>query len=234
MLTTSTEPAGCQPPLCDETELALRVNLIFATLQTDMGLANSFRWEFPADQPEKLAAAKASWYRVELGRVPKLLFDLALRRLGAEYQAGRANKSLPSFGDFMALCRPKPEAVGLPTMDAAWAEAQRHATNSRHRWTHTAVLLALKATGPHEVRHATGPAVRELRALFDRYYQQLVLQVINGEELAAPRQMLGHDGMKSPDELAADQRLQAQGLAGAGLAAREQLLAQLKIKRRSV
>src|SRR5690606_19027213 len=97
-------------------ELAARVNVIFATLQTDLALASAFRWEFPGDDPAKLQAAKATWMRVELARVPKVLFELALRRIGTDYQPGRDRKSLPSLGDFLALCRPRPEALGLPSM----------------------------------------------------------------------------------------------------------------------
>lgn len=230
-----------EPDLCDDTELRQRVKLIFATFQTDLGLANAFRWEFPADgdgSAQKLKAAMASWYRVELGRVPKVLFELALRRLGAEHQVGRANKSLPSFGDFMVLCRAKPEAVGLPAANDAWAEATRHAMSTRHRWSHPAVLLAAKATGTHDMRHASGFELRELRQRFDRHYEQLVLQVATGQELSMPLAAIGNDADK-PVAVAANEynerlvqeRLAREGLAGAGLNAREQLLSKLRIKR---
>lgn len=227
---------------CSDAELKARVKLIFATFQTDLGLCNAFRWEFPADDAgtaAKLRAAMASWHRVELGMVPKVLFEMALRRLGAEHQVGRANKSLPSFGDFLALCRPKPEAVGLPSANDAWAEATRHAGSARHRWTHPAVLMAAMATGTHELRTATGGELRGLRERFDRLYEQLVLQVANGEELTGPRLAIGCDADKPLAVLAEEQGeafarqvREAQGLEGVpGAEARRALLAKMGIKR---
>lgn len=215
-----------------------RVNLIFATFQTDTGLASAFRFEFPASDPDKLRVAKSAWFRVELGQVPKALFEIALRRVGSDHQVGRANKSLPSFGDFLALCRPRPEAVGLPSANDAWAEAARYAMSVRHRWSHPAVKLAMIATGAHDIRNADAFQTRELRARFDRFYEQLVLQVANGEDLSTPRQLLGCNGAKPQhlrqDEIAEQeirQRLESQGLAGKGANARGELLARLGIKR---
>lgn len=241
-LTTSPTPAGqTGSAFSDAAELGVRVNLIFATFQTDLGLANAFRWEFPANDEPKLKAAKAAWFRAELAQVPKVLFEMALRRIGTEHQVGRANKSLPSFGDFLALCRPKPEAVGMPSKDAAWAEALRHAVSPRHRWSHPAVLLAAKATGTHDLRTADAFQARELRQRFDRHYEQLVLQVARGEELSMPLAALGHDGSKPAHQVQQEhgerqlrEQLAQQGLAGAGANAREVLLARLGIKREVV
>jgi hypothetical protein len=223
---------------CDSAELAARVNLVFATLQTDLGLATAFRFEFPAGDPAKLRAAKASWMRMGLAKVPKPLFDLALMRLGAEHQVGRASKSLPSYGDFLALCRPRPEAVGLPTMDAAYREAVSHAMNARHRWSHPAVKIAAIATGAHDLRTADGYRTAALRKAFEAHYEQLVLQVACGEELTPPRLALAHDGSKPAaqvhDEHAEQEvraRLEREGLAGTGQGAREQLLKRMGLNR---
>lgn len=225
---------------CDSAELAARVNLVFATLQTDLGLATAFRFEFPAADPAKLRAAKASWMRVELAKVPKACFELALRRIGTEHQVGRATKSLPSFGDFLALCRPRPEAVGLPTLDAAYREAVSHAMNPRHRWSHPAVKIAAIATGAHDLRTADGYRAGALRKAFEAHYEQLVRQVACGEELTPPRLALAHDGSKPAAQVHEEhaeqqmrERLEREGLAGAGQGAREQLLGKLGIKRGS-
>lgn len=224
--------------MTSKSELVARVNLIFATFQTDLGLANAFRWEFPAADKPKLEAAKATWFRPELATVPKVLFEMALRRIGTEHQVGRANKSLPSFGDFLALCRPKPEAMGMPAANEAWAEATRYAMSARHRWSHAAVLMAVKAVGAHDLRHADAYQARELRQRFDRMYEQLVLQVANGVELTPPLAALGHDGSRPAMEVQLEhgeqlvrEQLEAQGLSGTGAAARDILLAKLRIKR---
>lgn len=219
------------------------MNLIFATFQTDLGLANAFRWEFQSADPQdpKLKAAKATWFRPELAQVPKVLFEMALSRIGTEHQVGRANKSLLSFGDFLALCRPKAEAVGMPSKDAAWAEAMRHAMSAHHRWSHPAVLLAAKATGTHDLRNADAYQARELRQRFDRHYEQLVFQVAKGEVLSMPLGAIGHDGSKPAHQVQQEHgerrlraRLEQQGLADTGANARGVLLAQLGIKREVV
>jgi len=226
------------PPFCDRQQLADRVNVVFATLQTDLALASAFRWEFPGDDPEKLRAAKRAWMRIELAQVPPPLFDLALRRLGVDYQAGRERKSLPSVGDFLALCRPKAEALGLPSPEAAYREAVSHAMNARHRWRHPAVRIAAVATGCHELRTADGRRADQIRAAFERHYEQLVRQVACGEELTPPRLALAHDGQRPAAEVheehaeqALQQRLHDQGLAGTGQGARALLLGKLGIKR---
>src|SRR5690606_24570940 len=137
-------------------------------------------WEFPGDDQAKLRAAKATWMRMELARVPRALFELALRRIGTDYQPGRERKSLPSLGDFLALCRPRPEALGLPSMDMAYREAVSHALNARHRWSHPAVKIAATATGTHDLRTADGWRAEQLRRAFEGHYEQLVRQVACG------------------------------------------------------
>ena len=223
---------------CDRSELERRVNLVFSTLQTDLGMAAAFRFEFPADQPEKLQAAKRSWFRPELAKVPGKSFDFGLRRIGSEWQAGRQFKSLPSFGDFLALCAPRAEELNMPTEDAAWREAVAGCVDPEGwAWSHEAVLLAATAVGFWDLRQgAAGADV--LRRRFSNAYAQLLQRLARGEELVKPMQALEWDGVRNPAELAdmvAEQELQERmrrdGLADAGQGARAVLLAKLGIRR---
>lgn len=166
---------------CDKAALGSRVNLIFATLQTDLGLAAAFRFEFPADQPEKRRAAKATWFRAELGAVPEALFQQGLKRIGSDWQAGRSFKSLPSFGDFLALCAACPESLGLPSDEAAYREACRNAHPAAEaQWSHAAVHHAACETGFHELRNLPE---EKSRRLFERAYAVTVRMLLAGEPL---------------------------------------------------
>lgn len=160
------------------------MNLVFSTLQIDTGLAAAFRFEFPAEQPDKLRAAKRSWFRPELARVPTALFEMGLRRIGAEWQAARQFKSLPSIGDFLELCRPSAESLGLPTSAAAYREAcaNAHPASEQQRWSHEAVHHAACETGFHELRSL--PEERS-RAMFERAYAVSVRMLLAGEPLRA-------------------------------------------------
>ncbi|MDR5867276.1 replication protein P [Halomonas koreensis] len=103
---------------------------------------------------------------------------------------------------FAALCEPRPEDAGLPAVADAWAEACAHAHEPRgHRWSHEAVRLAGNATGWWELRHVQPSRVDRLERRFGREYQALVNRVMAGEGLAE-RQLLEHDGSRSPAELA--------------------------------
>lgn len=157
------------------------MNLVFSTLQIDTGLAAAFRFEFPAEQPDKLRAAKRSWFRPELARVPAALFEMGLRRIGSEWQVAKQFKSLPSIGDFLELCRPSAESLGLPTAAAAYREACANAhPASAQRWSHEAVHHAACETGFHELRSL--PEERS-RALFERAYAVTVRMLLAGEPL---------------------------------------------------
>ena len=214
------------------------MNLVFATLQTDLGMAAAFRFEFPADQPEKLKAAKRSWFRPELAKVPAALFEAGMRRIGSEWQAGRQFKSMPSIGDFLVLCAPRAEELNVPAEDAAWREAVAGCVDPEGwAWSHEAVLLAATTVGFWDLRQGTA-GTDALRRRFSNAYAQLLQRLARGEELVKPLQALEWDGARSLVEQAdmvAEQELQERmrrdGLADVGQGARAVLLAKLGIRR---
>lgn len=210
--------------------LKQRVTVIFAAFQVQF--PNQFGWDYPANDAAKLKAGKRAWFRNELGLVPQPLFELALNRMGLMC------KKIPSLREFLDLCRPAPEDLGMPSVEAAYSEAVRHAKNPGHCWRHPAVKLAAAATGMHDLHCAEGWRIERVRKAFEYQYEVLVRQVGCGEPLTAPPQALVHDSQRSLEEVQlehseqfAERLVEQYGLAGAGRGARDILLAKLRISR---
>ncbi|WP_141678530.1 replication protein P [Pseudomonas sp. AU12215] len=235
LLTTSRMTTGqTDSTPCDEDQfkalLKARVTMVFAAFQVQF--PDQFSWNYPASDEAKLKAGKRSWFRNELGALPQGLFDLGLRRMGL------ACKKIPSLAAFLELCRPTPDDLGMPTVEAAYNEAVRHAKNPQHRWRHPAVHLAAAATGMHDLHCAEGWAIERIRKSFEYHYSVLVRQVGCGEPLAMPMQAIAHDSQRSfaevqqeHSEQEAQRLVEHYGLSGSGLAARDLLLAKLRISR---
>lgn len=173
-------------------------------------------------------------WRAELQWVPAAHLATGLRRVRQQIQAAArdgAEAWPPMPAAFVALCEPRPEDLGLPTVDAAWREATGNAHQPGQAcWSHEAVRLAGADVGWWELTHVLPSRVDRLQRRFERIYQALVNRVMAGEELV-PRQLLEHDGSRSPADMAersgreaATQRAEAEGLphvmsASQGLAA---------------
>lgn len=156
-------------------ELGRRVAVLFATFQVTF--PNQFDWDYPASDLQKLKTAKAAWYRVDLGRVPGLIFEWALKQVGLQF------KKIPSLKDFMDLCTPKPEMFGLPTVDEALREAARNshpAVFESATWSHAAVYHAAAEAGLANFRVLPADA---LRKLFERNYTITIRAVMAGQPI---------------------------------------------------
>lgn len=203
--------------------------VIFASFQTQY--PNQFDWDYGRD-PRKLEAAKRAWFRNAIGMLPDTLFNMALRRMG------EACKKIPSLHEFLELCRPRPEALGMPSVEGAYQEAVSHSTNARHRWSHAAVRIASNSAGAHDMRAAEGWRAEQVRKAFEHYYGELVLQVARGEELTPPHLALSHDGNRPAVQVQEEfgeeflrKVMHAQGLDSPGAGSREALLKRLRINR---
>lgn len=103
---------------------------------------------------------------------------------------------------FAAMCEPRAEDYGMPAPDEAWAEVSAHAHDpAGHQWSHEAVRRAGAAVGWWDLMHCSPSRVRRLEDRFTREYEALVNRVMNGDDLT-PRNLLQHDGGRSPAELA--------------------------------
>lgn len=126
----------------------------------------------------------------------------------------------PQPAAFAAMCEPRPEDMGMPTVDAAWREACDHSHDpTGWRWSHEAVRMAGQAVGWREIHGTTAQSVRaRLESRFARQYGALVNRVMAGEELT-PRHLLESDSNRTAADLAeragreaAAQRAEAEGL----------------------
>lgn len=142
----------------------------------------------------------------ELGPLSPAHLQLGLTRCReAVRQAARSGDEAwpPQPVAFAALCEPTPADLGMPEVSTAWREACDHAHEPETwAWSHPAVRMAGQAAGWWELTHTRVKArVEALERKFSREYQALVNRVMAGDDLA-PRQLLEHDGSRSPAELA--------------------------------
>jgi hypothetical protein len=109
----------------------------------------------------------------------------------------------PQPAAFAAMCEPRPEDVGLPTVDAAWREACAHShAPSEWRWSHDAVHMAGQTVGWREIHSTTAQSVRaRLEKRFSREYGALVNRVMAGQPLQA-QGLIESDATRNRAELA--------------------------------
>lgn len=141
----------------------------------------------------------------ELENLTWLHLERGLARLRTDIRdAARAGDECwpPQPVAFVAMCEPRAEDYGLPSVGQAWREVSSHAHDpAGHRWSHEAVRQAGAAVGWWELMHCSPSRVARLERRFEREYGALVNRVMTGEELV-PRNLLEHDGQRSPAELA--------------------------------
>ncbi|WIX32537.1 replication protein P [Salinicola sp. JS01] len=159
----------------------------------------------------------------ELGHLTTRHLELGLVRLRQQVRdAAKSGDEAwpPQPVPFAAMCEPRPEDVGLPTVDAAWREACAHCHDpSGWRWSHDAVRMAGQAIGWREIHGTTAQSVRvRLEKRFSREYGALVNRVMAGQPLAT-QGLIESDGTRNRAELAerasreaAQQQAEAAGL----------------------
>ncbi len=89
----------------------------------------------------------------------------------------------PTLPEFVKMCRPSPEALGLPPARDAFQEAARNAHPScavDAVWSHPAVYHAARQVGLYRIRTASADAVWKE---FEHAYAVTVRAVIEGKDL---------------------------------------------------
>ncbi|WP_322528958.1 replication protein P [Salinicola sp. LHM] len=174
-----------------------------------------------------------SWL-AELSHLGARHIELGLARLRQQVRdAAKSGDEAwpPQPVAFAGLCEPRPEDVGLPTVDAAWREVCAHChAPGEWRWSHEAVQMAGQTVGWRDIHSATAQSVRiRLERRFEREYGALVNRVMAGQPLQS-RGLIENDATRNRAELAerasrelAQQQAEAAGLphrmsAGQGLA----------------
>ncbi|NNA39246.1 replication protein P [Pseudomonas lundensis] len=193
-------------------------------------------WEQAWGATRDLEAAKIQWVKAfienDIRDWQQIEYGLrGLRAYGKDF--------VPSPGTFLGWCRPKPEDLGLPTVDIAYTEActkSHPSARSGARWSHRAVYQAAIEVG----MDCLASLSREVSLkLFTHAYTVITRRAMDGRALdGGVAVAIGHDSQKPEVDRAneyAEQRharvRKAQGIPSAGADARAQLLAKMNIKR---
>ncbi|XXE61115.1 Replication protein P [Pseudomonas sp. R1-18] len=151
------------------------VNTLFRELRA---IFPAWKQAWPDD--DTLKAAKRSWIKAFMAQGINQIEQI---RYGIENCRKLQKPFAPSAGEFIALCQPTPEMLGIPSHDAAYAEAVANAhpcmVGSR-QWSHQAVYHAASQSGFHALSRLSTDASRKL---FDRNYDITIRMVLDGKPL---------------------------------------------------
>jgi hypothetical protein len=168
-------PAPDAVPLRISNCTASVVNVLFKELQA---IFPAWRQAWPDD--DTLKAAKRSWVKAFMAEG---IIRIGQIRHGIEHCRTLSRPFAPSVGEFISMCRPTPDMLGLPSFDSAYLEAVINAHPGRANaaaWSHPAVYHAAAQCGFHAL--AALP-VEASRKLFDRNYEITVRMILDGRPL---------------------------------------------------
>lgn len=94
---------------------------------------------------------------------------------------------LPNQDRFAMNCKPRPEDVGLPSVDAAYREATNNIGRfpEWRKWTHPAIYQAVCDVGFAVLKTSDE---RQSRPLFEKAYEAVCWRVMAGEKLQLPEE----------------------------------------------
>lgn len=169
--------AQAQAPKQLDEASALVINAVFREMQS---CCPAWRQAWPDDKA--LAAAKKSWTKAFMAAGLRSIEQV---RLGIEQLRLRSGDGrgpwVPGSGEFIALCQPTAESLGLPEVGKAYREACSNAhPAATPRWSHPGVHHAACETGFHELRNLPE---EKSRRLFERAYAVTVRMLLAGEPL---------------------------------------------------
>ena len=175
MQTLGNLPAVETAPLKIDTGTADVVNSLFKELQA---IFPAWRQAWPTD--EALMTAKRTWVKAFMAegikQIEQIRFGLQnCRKLGSDFA--------PSVGKFIQMCQPTPEALGIPSHGAAFAESVANAHPSMagsREWSHQAVYHAASQCGFHALNTMKTEVSRKL---FDRNYDITIRMMLACERL---------------------------------------------------
>lgn len=169
--------AQAQAPKQIDEASALVINAVFRELQS---CCPAWRQAWPDDKA--LTAAKKSWTKAFMAAGLRSIEQvrLGIEQLRLRHGDGRA-PWVPGSGEFIAMCQPTAEMLGLPSLEAAYQEAVAHAHPSANpRWSHAAVHHAACETGFYALSHMPE---EQSRKLFARNYEITVRLLLEGRML---------------------------------------------------
>lgn len=158
-----------------DSHAAAVVNALFKELQA---IFPAWRQAWPDDVT--LKAAKRSWIKAFMAQGIRRIEQV---RYGVENCRRLETPFVPGVGEFVALCQPKPEALGAPSHDAAFAEAVVNAhpcMSERRTWSHQAVYHAAAQCGFQTLACLSADVSRKL---FERNYEITLRLLLEGKPL---------------------------------------------------
>jgi hypothetical protein len=166
--------APVTPALID-VDSARVVNALFRELKA---IFPAWKQAWPAADDEN--SAKKSWVKAfvaaRISQIEQIRFGIEnCRKLGSSF--------IPSVGQFVAMCQPTPEMLGIPTHDLAYAEAITNSHPSMvgsRKWSHQAVYHAAAHCGFRMLGIMPDEASRKM---FDRAYDITIRRLLAGEPL---------------------------------------------------
>ena len=175
------------------------VNYFYSRVKALYG--SKYKALFPSEADEQLS--KREWGGQVMNMSPEDI-DRGIGKLKEKIVADEKDFRWPNIPLIAALCHPQPEDFGLPTLDAAWLEAQHHAYHvDKHRWTHEAVRIAGKRTCWFDIMSAVSKSRQEsLKERFAQHYEYLTERVMENKPLEGGTQRLESDSHKSKKSLA--------------------------------
>lgn len=221
--------APAQPKQLDPGTISV-VNKLFRELQA---IFPAWKQAWPDDLA--LGAAKRSWMKAFMDAQ---IHDIDQIDYGLQRCRALGSPFAPSAGEFIAMCLPTAESLGIPSHNLAFREALVNLHPSRagaRSWSHEAVRHAALQC---EMYNLADLLPEKARAVFDRAYDITIRALVEGRPLEAVLTGIGHDSQKTELQLAEEhgewrlnETMRQQAIPSSGAAARAQLLAKLNIKR---
>lgn len=181
------------------------VNYFYARVKSIYG--SKYKVTFPIPEGEEYSPEEMLSKREWAGQLMNLTreqIDLGIGKTKQKMVDGERDYVWPNIPAIAALCQPKPEDYGLPSIENAWAEADMHCQDvDKHQWSHPAVREAGKRTGWFEMVSAVTDKRREsLQATFGRHYDYLMHRVMQGKSVQGAQTLLESDKNKKAETLA--------------------------------
>lgn len=163
-----------EDPSAIGTQTAQIVNGLFTQLKA---ICPAYKQSWPTQ--EIYETAKRLWIETFIAQG---ISSIERLKFGLNKLALEEKPFIPSVGQFIAMCTPTPEDLGLPTLDAAYREACRnsHPCETSKKWSHQAVYHAWTMTDNWALR--TQPTTESL-PLFKYAYEQTADMLLRGEKL---------------------------------------------------
>lgn len=150
------------------------MNEVFAKI---MGASPAFKQAFI--NTKILTEAKKIWLQVF---IENDLNDWRKIQCGIINLASQTNPFVPTAGQFIAMCTPSAESLGLPSLQKAYEEACRLSKpyEKERSWSHEAVFHAAQETG---LFFLSNNSKDKSFPVFKRNYEIVIDMLLNGEKL---------------------------------------------------